>query len=355
MLTSLRKKWWIYFRGGWNRLTRRSTVRNKRFLVIQLSSLGDAGTLIPVCLAVHDAGYRLDFLCRADLAPLWQVFFPASHIYTIDRDSWEPASLAAVRKQLKGAEYEAVFATSVSPLAAYLASEMRAGKRYGIVEEGRFYKGARWLLDRVYRTKKGEHVVNRFRNLFGLHAPELRQATWQPNGKFTPDSREIVLIHPGGKWLPRRWPPERYLKVGEALAARGIPVRFLIHQSETDLYAFFADKIGGGKLALEITRDVKDLLRAVQNTRLFIGNDSGPMHLANLFGVPTIILWGPGDYQRIRPLGANNTILIKEVDCRPCRQYIYPDRCERGDNICLKKIAVDEVLQIAEQKLNGEK
>ena len=76
------------------------------------------------------------------------------------------------------------------------------------------------------------------------------------------------------------------------------------------------------------------------------------MHLANLYGKRTIILWGPGSYERIHPIGGNNRILIREIDCRPCRQYITEDHCERGTNECLQRITVEDVIAEADRLLS---
>ncbi|MBD3166437.1 hypothetical protein GF324_07555 [bacterium] len=127
------------------------------------------------------------------------------------------------------------------------------------------------------------------------------------------------------------------------MAGEGREVRLLVHDSETDLIEAFRPLEAIAGIALEQTETLHDLIGAVRGCELFIGNDSGPMHLANIYGKRTIILWGPGNYERIRPLGTNNTILIKPISCRPCKQYIHPDRCERGINECLLRIAVKEV------------
>jgi len=56
------------------------------------------------------------------------------------------------------------------------------------------------------------------------------------------------------------------------------------------------------------------------------------------------VFWGPGDYHRIRPLGENVKIFKVDVPCRPCRQYVHEDRCERGENVCLRMIRPGEVI-----------
>jgi heptosyltransferase-2 len=87
----------------------------------------------------------------------------------------------------------------------------------------------------------------------------------------------------------------------------------------------------------------------IENAGAFIGNDSGPAHYAALIGRPTFVLWGPGNYERVRPLGRNVHVFKKELPCRPCRQR--GDRCIRGTNECLQMIGVDEVFETFRKKV----
>jgi ADP-heptose:LPS heptosyltransferase len=249
-----------------------------------------------------------------------------------------------------GTEYKAVFAVSISPMAAFLSSFVHAGRRLGMIEGGHYYKGSRLLFSEVYNAPFNEHVSKRFDNLFSLQLPgfssqKTRFQSIEQSG--TP----YVLIHPGGKWRPRRWPPENYWEIMLSIAQNGYPVKIVVHHSEGDLLDFFAERSLPNQVTLCKTNKLEDLISLVKGCTLYLGNDSGPMHLANLYSKKTVILWGPGNYMRIRPIGSNNTIIMKDIACRPCRQYIHPDRCERGNNVCMQLISTEEVCRIVEEKL----
>ena len=152
------------------------------------------------------------------------------------------------------------------------------------------------------------------------------------------DNGEIA-IHPYGKWLPRRWPYfrefiERLLKAGYRCAILGTN-----SEHASGKVAAGIEKTAGCRIVS--LHSVKDLMQEIERCRVFAGNDSGPAHYAALIGKPTFVLWGPGNYDRIRPLGKNVHIFKKEIDCRPCRQR--GETCGRGRNECLQKITVEEV------------
>ena len=77
---------------------------------------------------------------------------------------------------------------------------------------------------------------------------------------------------------------------------------------------------------------------------IFVTNDSGPLHLANLSRCPTISLWGPGDPQHYADKYDKHIIIYEKVFCSPCIYINVKPPCN-GNNICMKKIRVLNVLQ----------
>jgi ADP-heptose:LPS heptosyltransferase len=74
---------------------------------------------------------------------------------------------------------------------------------------------------------------------------------------------------------------------------------------------------------------------------LFIGNNSGPLHLAAALGKSTVSAMGPTDSRLWAPAGEGHIVLKKEVSCSPCNRPV----CE--DHRCMKLITVDEMFEAA--------
>ncbi len=320
-------------------MPKKHNFQSNHFLVIQLTPLGDACTLIPECLKLLSQKFSLSIICRSSLVELWRKFLPDSTLIGIDDSTW----IQNFPDDFTGT-HEASFATSMKPFAAMISAQSRSNRRYGMIEENRYYKGSRFCYHKVYSAGKNEHVSSRFQGLFELHLN--RTIPWdQPvQYPFEPtEDQGYVLLHPGGKWNPRRWPVESFGKLANILVKAGKRVRILIHSSEEDLLSAFQSCFTTDGISLAKTESIEDLINEVQYCRSFVGNDSGPAHMANLFEKSTFVLWGPGNYDRIRPIGDRVHIFIKPIECRPCRQYVQQEQCERGENICLKKISVEEV------------
>lgn len=113
-----------------------------------------------------------------------------------------------------------------------------------------------------------------------------------------------VVVHPGSGSQAKNWPAERYLELVKRLRGAGETVRVVIGEVErerwpADLIAKFA---AAGQVAQPKT--YVELMSELTPARAFVGNDSGPGHLAGILGVPSLILFGPTtDPVRWKPLG----------------------------------------------------
>jgi ADP-heptose:LPS heptosyltransferase len=336
------QKVYFYITGAKNRLFMRSPpAGTHENLIIQFAGLGDACLLISVCREMEAARRPFDILCAPELVLLWRHFFPDHTVASLDSREWHPRIIRRALLPL-GKPYHSVYITSMHPYGPYIASFFRTRFRIGLIEN-RHYKGTRWIMNRLHRIRPDQHVISRYRRLFGLPGRQTRDNGRLPSGCL--NTGDTILVHPGGKWKPRRWPAARYLDLIRILVSRKFTVRVLIHESETDLLDFFRPA-ASAHCQIANTVTIRDLLHEMTSCRLFIGNDSGPVHLASLMEKPAVCIWGPGHYERIHPVGPYTVTLKSPVPCRPCRQYT-PD-CPEGTHACLESIAVKDVLEAIE-------
>jgi ADP-heptose:LPS heptosyltransferase len=84
---------------------------------------------------------------------------------------------------------------------------------------------------------------------------------------------------------------------------------------------------------------LRDFAALCQKARVFVGNESGPMHIAAASQIPTIGLFGPGEPPIFAPHGKKATYIHHKLECNPCDQIhcIYPE------NPCINRISVAEV------------
>ena len=128
-------------------------------------------------------------------------------------------------------------------------------------------------------------------------------------------SGPVLAIAPAANWVGKTWPPERFAVVAAELLAKGGPMsegRLLILGGPSDRFAAEAVRRVIPRARLVDTVGKVDLLTAyalLKRARLFIGNDSGLMHLAAAAGAPTLGLFGPSDERLYAPWGPKARVL----------------------------------------------
>jgi len=151
-----------------------------------------------------------------------------------------------------------------------------------------------------------------------------------------------VLVAPGAGHPAKCWPLDRYESLAGRLASKGARIRFLLGpaEQERELEVKNFERILPGTL--------EELHRALQHSDLVIGNDSGPLHLAGLSGVPCLALFGPTAPRQWGPFGAR--ILSIDLACAPCSRL---GRIDCPDPQCLTGLDIHRVAAAAEEMLEA--
>ncbi|MFQ5718685.1 MAG: glycosyltransferase family 9 protein [Acidobacteriota bacterium] len=151
-----------------------------------------------------------------------------------------------------------------------------------------------------------------------------------------------VLLAPGAsaRQAYKRWPAQRFGNLAHRLLAAGATVKVAFGPGEEDLARTVCQAAGRVDLQLPATSLplLAELLRAAD---LFIGNDSGPMHLAWLVGTRVVVLYGPTDPVVNAPWGDNHVLI----------DGLSPGTPRRRDAAIMRRIAVEEVEHAARAAL----
>ena len=158
------------------------------------------------------------------------------------------------------------------------------------------------------------------------------------------DQRILVGMCPWSKQPVKRWPVERYEELGKRIIT-GLNADLVIvgGQEEADVGKGISQSwpdnrwaILAGKLGILETAEV--LRRCI----LYVGNDTGAMHLAAAAGTPCVAIFAAKDPpESWHPYGNNHVVLRKFVSCRNC----YLTECYENGLRCLTEISLDEVFE----------
>lgn len=145
----------------------------------------------------------------------------------------------------------------------------------------------------------------------------------------------IAILNPGAGWGAKQWAPQRYGELASALAARGVRAVINYGPGEENLARDAMAASAGSAVA--ISSSLSELVALARRSELFVGGDTGPMHLAALLGVKTVALFGPTDPARNGPYWAGTRVLR-----HPASVTSYSHK--RAEDPGLERLTVEQVL-----------
>ncbi len=234
----------------------------------------------------------------------------------------------------------------------------------------RFAAGARWgaaLSRRLRKDYKESHAVERYLDILSSHgvdsegaAPELQLLPSEK--RFAADllyqngisPHDLVIgIHPGGGWQYKLWPIERFAALGDLLSQDyGAKVLVFAGPDETSLQGHIAELMKSSPVLVK-DAGLRELAALIQRCTLYIGNDTGPMHIAAAVGTRVIAIFGSTSARRSGPYGSRHVVISKAIGCSPCHPGRRPGGCKRGKCLAMEAISIGQVSQVVERILSN--
>ncbi|MBN2564881.1 MAG: lipopolysaccharide heptosyltransferase II [Candidatus Eisenbacteria bacterium] len=152
--------------------------------------------------------------------------------------------------------------------------------------------------------------------------------------------RALAALAPGANWLLRRWPPERFGALARWLVDRhGLATVIVGSRDDVGLAETVVRASGGAATSLAGRTSLRVAAAVAARASVFVGNDSGPLHMAAAVGTPVVGLFGPNTPLRFAPRGAPSRVVYSSFPCSPCGQR----GCSRTGETCMQAISLDEV------------
>ena len=318
-----------------------------RMLIRSSNWLGDAVMSAPAVRAIKrgrpDA--HVTVFTPAKLADFWQTVEEVDAVMTFAPGE----SVWKVGSRMRAGDFAAAIVLPNSFRTALEVWLARIPRRVGYPGHRR-----RWLLNQVLQGKRKRaatpppHHVAHYLALAGFIGADVREGT-EPFGTLRRADELIVGLCPGAEYgSAKRWLVERFAEVMQEIARR--------HACAWKLFGVANDRPIADRV-LAMAKEVRcidlvgrtslaELIREVQTCRLLVTNDTGTMHLAAHFGVPTISIFGSTEPALTGPLGTGHQILRHHVACSPC----FLRECPL-DFRCMHAVRTDEVVEAVERAL----
>lgn len=236
---------------------------------------------------------------------------------------------------------------------SFVYSCMAWGKRVGAehFQYRKLYHGRYPPPDPTAHTVQSTLAIFRFLGLRREEAPPLRFETHPQQAErmqLTFEGRPYVVIHPGALMDTKRWSADRFSALARMLRKRRLTIALTCGPGEEAVVGKVAKEISTTTMMLGLS--IPELAELIRGARLYIGNDSGPMHLAAAVGTPTVAIWGSSDSRRWRPWRVEHRLIQNPFECNPCPGY----RCVVAETpLCIESVTVKQVHEAATELLRA--
>jgi heptosyltransferase I len=352
-----------------------------KILIARLGAMGDILHALPAVTSIRAAlpGATLGWLVEDRWTELLTARGPKSSpetlspqkpvvnlIHTVDTKGWRqrffrPGTLAEMRgarRRVCDVHYDLVLDFQGAIKSAILARWSGAAQIAGFCDPRE--PAARFFYSRKF-PRAGEHVIEQNHALAAqalqpyLDGKELKllppslpcdpaAEAWAQSEIARLGIASFAILNPGAGWEGKQWPPERFGAVAQGLAKHNIKSLVNAAPGEEALARTVVGAGGGHAFAVEA--NIGQLIALTRRARLFVGGDTGPMHLAAALGVPTVALFGPTEPVRTGPFG-EKAIALRHPESETTFSH------HRDPDAGLLQINPDEVIAAARHLLGG--
>ncbi len=331
-----------------------SRMNIERLLIVRLSAMGDVIHTLPAAQALRDAfpnaiiGWLIEerwaeLLCAPGTprrGPRSAQRPSVDWVHTVRLTGWRKSlftistiqQIAKVWNDVRAARYDVAVDLQGAIRSAVLSRWSGACVVYGAAEP-RESPASLWYTRPI--VARGTHVIEQNLSLAEAVTANKTQAPLvqfprDPDAErrieqqlATASIRDFAILNPGAGWGAKRWPARRYGQVAKALAREGLLSILNCGPGEENLASEAEAASEGAATAMQCS--ISELIALTRRAKLFIGGDTGPMHLAAALQVPVVAIFGPTDPARNGPYGTRNVVLRNPVSPTTHTRRSSPD------------------------------
>ena len=337
----------------------------KRVLLIKLTSLGDVIHALPVAASLKKAFpfLKLHWIIEDRCAQLLEdhplldsvLVYPRQEIQSLlTRGNWGQALKRLIRLRRSLKELNIDLSLDLQGLAKSGLMALMAGAPHRIGCFG-LKEFSHWI-SKSLPEGRGLHAVDRNLKVAeflgaGIETPKFvigiqdEERNWAKaflEKSGVAEKESLLGVQIGASLPQKKWPVHKILSFVEQVSqGHNIRVLLLGDQTDRDSLQPHLSLIPPEVINTAGEFSLRRLTALINHCRLFVGADTGPLHLAIGLGVPVIALYGADDPQKTGPYGQTHRLHYKKLICSPC----YKNPSCQGRYDCMEAIEVEEVLE----------
>lgn len=336
-------------------------------LIVKLSAIGDVIHALPAAAALKRElpGARLSWVVERSAAAILRCSPVVDRLVEIDTRAWRRSLLRGgtqreLRARLSALRSEpADVALDMQGLlkSGFVARASGAPRRVGFATEALREPASRLFLTEQVEVDDSDHVIEKnlalARHLgvradgpyeFPILIPEQVERGLEAR---LPDA-PFAVLNPGGGWWTKQWPPESFGRLAESLhAEHGIVSLVTYGPGEEELALRVAASSPGGHAA-PFACSLAELVALARRSRVFVGGDTGPLHIAAAAGARVVGIYGPTSALRNGPFDPRDRAVGRND--LACRTNCHRRTCTKW--VCME-IPVEAVQRVVEARLQN--
>ena len=316
----------------------------KKILVFSFSFIGDAVLSSTVIhpLRQHFPNSHITFLVGPHAANLFTNDPQLNATLVYDNRGQHQGFYGRLKliKSLRSQKFDLVVNLRDSLIARCIGAE-----HWGLVRGDRNRHAVKRYLDVL--ANYGVDITNEHPHLH-LTEAELTEAQHLLTEAEINSENLIIAIHPGGNWQYKLWSAKKYAELADLLTEKyDATILLFAGPNERKLQSQVADLMNSQPIIID-TDNLREVAALIASCNIYIGNDTGPMHIASAVGTPVIALFGSTNHIRSGPYGDKHTVVQSgiELGCNPCHPGRHPGGCGAGSCAVLEGITVEQVLEV---------
>lgn len=165
---------------------------------------------------------------------------------------------------------------------------------------------------------------------------------------FKNNIQKYAVIHAGARKVLRQWPPERFAQAAIFLKENyQLAIIFAGDKNDNSTYQNIENQLSFKPFYFTEGFSLSQFSYLCSKANFYIGNESGPLHIASAFNLPLVALYGPGVPNVFYPIGENSIVLHHVLSCNPCNQI----DCVQPEIPCINLIQSMDVLNAIQKVL----
>lgn len=300
-----------------------ATTDSPRILIVRLSALGDAILTLPLLCALREKfpGAQITWLTEPVAAQILAGHPCLDQLLTV-RKGWlkRPSEILSLRRQLQAAKFDITFdvqGLTKSAAAAWLSG---APRRISFARGQARELAPNLATEQI--TPRNKHVVRRYLELaqavdiyspaieFRLPIDEKARADVAMIRRELDRSRNYAVLNPGAGWFSKTWMPQRFAEVAKHLQTKyQLPSLVTWGNEQEADWAEEIAQMSNGAAVIAPKLSLPQLKELYRGANLFVGCDTGPLHLAAAVETPCIALFGVTPIELCSPLGPHQQVV----------------------------------------------